>query len=63
MSFEIHPIAHGKGFTTNRCLLWRSDSKQWDIGRIDPNYIGNPNYAYTHWCYLPFAPGIALKSN
>ena len=36
-----------------RVLLYREDSKTVEIGRVDPRYIGNSEYAYTHWMPLP----------
>jgi hypothetical protein len=39
-----------------RVLLFRGDSKQWDIGWVDERFIGHPQYAYKHWRYLPKAP-------
>lgn len=39
-----------------RVLLYREDSKTVEIGRVDPRYLGNPEYAYTHWMPIPETP-------
>jgi hypothetical protein len=37
-------------------LLFRADQRIWQIGTVDHDYIGHPEYAYTHWQALPDKP-------
>lgn len=45
-----------------KCLLWsppiRGLKGEIDVGYINKDYIGNPEYKYTHWMPLPEPPQI-----
>lgn len=48
------------GLSTGTVLVWRQDSKRWQIKNVRDfsHWIGHEELAYTHWLPLPDAPSI-----
>jgi len=49
---KVHPIAkYHKEY--GKVLAWRPDQREWRVIEPELNYVGHPEFAYTHFTLLP----------